>query len=255
MEIDYARLASKLYMFTIGSPYYLPKDLVPVNKALPKPPKLLNVYHINDHVVRILRGTPNFIFCNRVPDFNAMMTNPLYKVESDNSCYYDRNNAVFVISTVNTSDIQIPEEIPDILNEQPNENKPKLQTYINRYVNDSLILQHTSPYILHKNLTLDQCFYLFIISKMKNAWLPKFLYPVWESCDPLGQDQNQTTISALPIPGQIGGASKPKQKIKLTSTGKVYSVYTNSQKQKYIRQNSNKVFLSSIRGKYRYISQ
>ena len=90
MSVTYEQLANKLYIFTIGSPRYLPAGLIP-SETVPQPPKLLNVYYFDDPVVNSLKFVPTFIFAKRIPQNLSLYKEP----------YYDPINAIYIVNETN----------------------------------------------------------------------------------------------------------------------------------------------------------
>jgi hypothetical protein len=119
MQVTYDLIATKLYIFTIGSPRYLPADLIPSIAGSPLP-KLLNVYYNEDPTVNALNYIPKFIFDKRIP---KNLDRPRY--DKDTAIYIvNETNAMVCLAHTNASEkVKVTEA-------------------------DTAYFKHSSPYIL-----------------------------------------------------------------------------------------------------------
>ncbi len=242
MMVDNSKIAEKLFIFTIGSPHYLPKDLVPTISSLTHP-KLLNAYHVDDPIINLLGSKliPEWVFPRQIPVLQGVtisepyqMTEPAeFKAESEGKYYYDTSTSTLVVSgnyhiEAFFSHYKI-EEFQGRAAQDIIKYKRKHLTSL------SSAYHHVTPYIL-----------LPLFSSDKHLYTLKFV---------------DTTRKFANCVGQIGGARKDKKVIRLTETNKVYTVYVNNEGKTYIKtrgkrgENTKTIMLSSIRGKYRYVRQ
>lgn len=224
MDIDLTpENLSKLHIYTIGSPRYLPKGLLPEGR-------LLNFYHVKDKMIRLVNMLP-FGGC-KVPDLQQaeeQLKRAFHDSETSlqpGEHLYDPDNAIVYVNKRNFQ--------PD------NITTPVVQDYYYMPISESrvsptfdLALFHAYPYILYPIMDFNTRYAMSELTFFDNTNNPFKLV-----------DCHGTAASQ-------GGANK-KQHIKYQN--KVYKI-RKDKVGKYITIKKVKTYLKEIRGKYRYTTK
>ena len=265
MDVNQSML-NHLNVLTVGSPRYLPKDLLlPIQStsqtAAPAPPKIervLNFYHKRDSYIRklhILASKPGSSF--RVPDLSKIKLKPEMKTEQviklkpemkteqvtkefrsvqvtvfntakhNESYIYDANNGIVIVCKDNYRNPEEP------FTEKSDE------YFVPHTFEEDLVMKFI-PFFRNACLYHATCYNLYPIMDyplMFHATNPKIKNNTdyyFKYCE---QQQN-------------GGGTN----IYIKYMDKRCRVYLeNNTKMKYIKKQGNKVYLKDVKGKYRYI--
>ena len=252
-------LANKLFIFTVSSPYYLPKDLVP-QATRGRLPKLVNAYHKKDPLVNTLQFS---LLCNKLYNLSCSKVPDLSMVKPDTTFYsaavvsfwldkvslfkkkktlytlreahtgkyhYDPINATMVID--GNAHIQaLVENTPLAVNdirkweifEKPSMRYHHATTYL-------LVPMFAASYLTHLRAIENTVPISMAIQEEKSK-----KEKVWDRFYTLCSDEQASSI------------------IRLTDTKRTHKVYERNDGTKYIKVSGENVLLSSIRGKYRYV--
>lgn len=224
----------KIKIFTIGSPRYLPKGLIPEGEGEGKD-TLLNFYHVHDPFPGLLKKISGEDGRFKVPDLsklpNDFKNRGIEEIDNTTKDYekeeyiYDKDNALVYVNRrtflIRPSNANTFEKTFIPVNYKEISSFLKVIEKANFY--------HGSPFILYPVMDIETRYQLNNITKLKLLTVsgPNFI-----SCT------EQT------------GGSITKQN-KLTYNKKAYTVYKDKTG-KYIRSKNQKVYLKTIKGQYRY---
>lgn len=254
MDVNQSML-NHLNVLTVGSPRYLPKDLLlPIKQTSQSSPapapiqieKVLNFYHKRDSYIRklhILASKPGSSF--RVPDLSKVKLKPEMKTEQvtkefksvqvtvfdtakhNESYIYDANNGIVIVCKDNYRNPEEP------FTEKSDE------YFVPHTFEEDLVMKFI-PFFRNACLYHATCYNLYPIMDyplMFHATNPKIKNNTdyyFKYCE---QQQN-------------GGGTN----IYIKYMDKRCRVYLeNNTKMKYIKKQGNKVYLKDVKGKYRYI--
>lgn len=261
-------IKTKLKIYTIGSPRYLPQGLIPrteiTNSILPPlqplqplqptPPTLLNFYHVKDPFVTLLNKI-KIIPGSKVPDLNLLRNiKPNFIKEcpieysnnnqQDPEHYYDSTNALVFVNRCN----YMPDHITDIYDDMlPNYFMPLWYKKVKEFIMNNAKLYHASGYILYPIMDFYTRYFLATPKTMRKP----------------NRDVVFITLDSTHGGGakaaKAAKADKAAKASKVTKTSKVPHIQYQDKVYpvkkdavgKFITVGKNKTYLTTIKGKYR----
>lgn len=211
---------NKIHIYTVGSPRYLPKGLLPEQK-------LLNFYHVKDKMIRLVNMLP-FGGC-KVPDLKQAESKFISTGKEDNlkgEHIYDKENAIIYVNKCNF--------IPDGKQNPVYENyySSHLVSQVNPTFDFSLF--HAYLFILYPLMDFSLRYVINELTFFDETYNPYKLV-----------DCNETQ------PGTTEGEGGGSNKQHLKYQNKLYKI-RKDKVGKYITIKKVKTYLKEIRGKYRY---
>ena len=214
MMVESDLIKTKLYVFTIGSPYYIPKDLLLNDQNTPK---LLNAYCADDKYIKCINFLPSWMVCTKLPKNKTPPNVPLY----------DESKAILIVpktfyngKVIDFDRRVFPEDI------------------LGQFNYESEYYTHTTPYILSP--VFSDCDSLGIL---ENIGTPNYLISNLgvKGCDKQGGAKSSVNVRVKLL------KTNKTYKVYVNSAGKKYVKFRGT------KGSGENVLLSSIRGKYRYV--
>lgn len=242
MEITLDHI-KKIKIYTIGSPRYLPKGLIPGGDDK----SLLNFYHVRDPYPVLLRKISGNDGRFQVPDLSSIQKNLPKKDPSgihakpqttENEYLYDESNALVYVNRCKFVTSGVSKLDPDVFEHtyMPLFYEPLKQRFM---FLENACLYHGSPYILYPIMDFDTRFHLVNTQRLTdNSATPT---PIFATC----LAPAQAAWAPSPPFGEGGSRSK------IRYNKKTYSIHSD-RKGKYIISKKQKVYLKTIKGQYRY---